>query len=133
MSVMTVPISRLVLSKANVRKTERTAGLEELIASIAAHGVRQNLNVRPITGGRYEVVAGGRRLLALKQLVKDGRLSADAPVACLVLDDGDDPAEISLVENAVRRSMHPDDQCAAFQALSDQQQLSIEDIAARFG
>ena len=133
MSAIAVPVSRLVLSKSNVRKTERNARLDELVASIAAHGVRQNLNVRAITGGRYEVVAGARRLLALKQLVTDRRLDAEAPVPCLVLRDDDDPAEISLVENAVRRTMHPDDQCAAFQGLIEQQQLSADDIAARFG
>ena len=80
MILVTVPLNRLVHARANVRKTEREAGLDELAASITAHGLRQNLNVRPIPGGRYEVVAGGRRLLALKRLARTGALPSDAPV-----------------------------------------------------
>lgn len=128
----TIPLNRLVQSKSNVRRTERATGLDELIASIAAHGLRQNLNVRPTTAGRYEVVAGGRRLMALKRLAKDGQLAGDVQVPCLVLDETDDATEISLAENAVRRPMHPDDQFEAFRALVDGG-TPVEDVAARFG
>jgi ParB family transcriptional regulator, chromosome partitioning protein len=129
----TIPLNLLVQSKANVRRTGRTDGIAELAASIAAHGLRQNLNVQPITGGRYEVVAGARRLRALKLLAKEGRLAKDAPVSCLVLDASDDPAEISLAENSLRLAMHPDDQCDAFRALIEDKGMGVEDVAARFG
>lgn len=131
-TIQTIPFNQLVQSKANVRRTGRTVALAELVASIAAHGLRQNLNVRPITGGRYEVAAGGRRLRALRLLAKEGRLASDAPIPCMVLAEGDDPSEISLVENAQREPMHPDDQCDAFRRLIDHG-AGIEDVAARFG
>lgn len=102
------------------------------MASIAAHGLRQNLNVRPTSGGRFEVVAGGRRLEALKRLAKDGVLGADAEIPCLLVADDANAAEISLAENAMREAMHPDDECSAFLALVDTG-ISIEDVAARFG
>ena len=102
--------------------------------SIAAHGLRQNLNVLPRADGRrFEVVAGSRRLRAMQQLVKTGRLPKDAPVPCLVLGEDDDPAEISLAENAMRSAMHPDDQFEAFRALIEDKGSSVEDVAARFG
>jgi ParB family chromosome partitioning protein len=94
--------------------------------------LRQNLNVRSITGGRFEVVAGGRRLLALKQLARAGTLPSDHPVPCLVLALDDNPAEVSLAENAIREAMHPDDQCTAFERLV-QAGSSVEVVAARFG
>ena len=131
-TIQTIPLNQLVQSKANVRRTGRTVALAELVASIAAHGLRQNLNVRPITGGRYEVAAGGRRLRALRLLAKEGRLASDAPIPCMVLAEGDDASEISLVENAQREPMHPDDQCEAFRRLIDNG-AGIEDVAARFG
>jgi ParB family chromosome partitioning protein len=130
----TIPLHQLVHSAANVRLTGRAEGIGELAASIEAHGLRQNLNVLPREGGsRFEVVAGARRLRALRQLVKAGKLAKDAPIPCLVLGEGDDPAEISLAENAVRRAMHPDDQCEAFRALIEQKAASVEEVAARFG
>jgi len=128
----TIPLNQLVHSKANVRRSGRKTGLAELTASIAAHGLRQNLNVKPTTGGRYEVVAGARRLHALRLLAKEGRLATDEPIPCMLLAEGDDPTEISLVENAQREPMHPDDQCEAFRSLIDNG-AGIEDVAARFG
>jgi ParB family chromosome partitioning protein len=130
----TIPLNQLVLSKANVRRTGVSEGIGELAASIAAHGLRQNLNVQPSEDGRrFEVVAGGRRLRAMKMLAKSGKLAKDAPVSCLVLQDGEDAGEISLVENAMRTSMHPDDQFEAFRAMIEDRGASVEDTAARFG
>jgi len=128
-----LPLNRLVPSRANVRRTGAKDGLDELAASIAAHGLRQNLNVRAVEGSdRFEVVAGGRRLAALKRLAKEGLLPKDAPIPCAVLGPDDDASEISLTENVTRLAMHPDDQFEAFRQLADKG-LPTEDIAARFG
>ncbi|WP_333630748.1 ParB/RepB/Spo0J family partition protein [Agrobacterium cavarae] len=132
MTIQTIALNKLVPSKDNVRKTGTTDGIAELAASIAAHGLQQNLNVKPTGNDRYEVVAGGRRLRALKQLAKEGLLAKNAGIPCRVIDDGENAAEISLVENALRLAMHPDDQFEAFQQLVDGG-LGIEDVAARFG
>ena len=130
----TIPLNLLIPSKANVRRTGRAEGIGELAASIEAHGLRQNLNVQPSPDGeRFEVVAGGRRLRAMKLLAKAGKLAEDAPVNCLVLGEGEDPNEISLVENTLRTAMHPDDQFEAFRALIEGKGASVEEVAARFG
>ncbi len=131
-AIVTLPVRLLVNSKSNVRRTARDRGIERLAASIAAHGLRQNLNVRPTTGNRYEVVAGGRRLEALKRLIKEGQISRDTEVPCLVLSPDDNATELSLVENAMRLEMHPDDQARAFASLVEDG-FTVEDIAARFG
>ena len=133
-TTQTIALNQLVHSKANVRQTGRTDGIGELASSIAAHGLRQNLNVLPRADGRrFEVVAGSRRLRAMQQLVKTGQLPKDAPIPCLVLNEDDDAAEISLAENAMRSAMHPDDQFEAFRALIEDKGSSVEDVAARFG
>jgi ParB family chromosome partitioning protein len=66
MTIKSIPLSQLVPSPSNVRKTDAATGISELAASIEAHGLLQNLQVRKIASGKFEVVAGGRRHLALK-------------------------------------------------------------------
>ncbi|MBN8925287.1 MAG: hypothetical protein BGO51_10210 [Rhodospirillales bacterium 69-11] len=134
-----ISLSKLTPSPANVRRTGAGAGLEALAASIQAHGLLQSLVVRPKLDkegqatGRYEVVAGARRLAALKLLAKQKRVTKSVAIPCRVLDaEGVDGAEASLAENVVRQDMHPADQFEAFAGLHEGG-MGIEDIAARFG
>ena len=131
MNIHMIPLNELVPSPANVRKTGVNIGIEELAASIAAHGLLQNLQVRDSAKGKFEVVAGGRRFAALKFLVKKRKLAKDAEIPCHVLD-AEDAGEISLAENALQLPMHPADQFTAFYALTESGK-GIEEIAARFG
>ena len=131
MNIHMIPLNTLVPSPANVRKTGAKIGIDELAASIAAHGLLQNLQVRPAEDGRYQVVAGARRLAALKLLAKRKELAKDVAVGCNVLDAADD-VEISLAENEGRVAMHPADQFEAFKDLIDRGR-SVEEVAARFG
>jgi ParB family chromosome partitioning protein len=121
----------------NVRRTGAGEGLDELAASIAAHGLLHNLNVRREVGprgaptGRYFVVAGGRRLAALRRLAEAGRIGRTARIPCRVVEDAD-ATEASLAENVVRVAMHPADQFEAFARLHADGQ-DAERIARRFG
>lgn len=128
---MLVPLSRLRASRRNVRKTSGQS-IEALAASIARVGLLQNLTVTAAADGEhYDVVAGGRRLAALKLLVKTKRLDADWPVPCLLVE-ASDARTASLTENVQREAMHPADQFEAFAALVKEGR-PIEDIAADFG
>ncbi len=61
----TIPLNKLTIWAENVRKTGASDAIDELAASIAAHGLLQSLVVRKSARGKFAVVAGGRRLLAL--------------------------------------------------------------------
>ncbi|WP_213382343.1 ParB/RepB/Spo0J family partition protein, partial [Enterobacter cloacae] len=127
-----VPLSRLVLRPTgrNVRKTPRMS-IPELAASIQRVGLLQNLIViASADGAHYEVVAGGRRLAALKLLAKKHRISKEWEVPCLLVADGT-ARTASLTENVQREAMHPADQFEAFAALVAEGR-PIEDIAADF-
>ena len=131
-NLILVPLSRLVSRPTgrNVRKTPRMSILE-LAASIQRVGLLQNLIVTATADGeRYEVVAGGRRLAALKLLAKKHRISKEWEVPCLLVADGT-ARTASLTENVQREAMHPADQFEAFAALVAEGR-SIEDIAADF-
>ena len=134
-----ISLAKLTPSPANVRRTGAGVGIEALAASIQAHGLLQSLVVRPKLDKegqateRYEVVAGARRLAALKLLAKCRRIAKGTAIPCRVLDgESVDGSEASLAENVVRVDMHPADQFEAFAGLHDGG-MGIEDIAARFG
>ncbi len=132
-NLILVPLSRLVLRPTgrNVRKTVPRMSIPELAASIQRVGLLQNLIViASADGEHYEVVAGGRRLAALKLLAKKHRIAKDWDVPCLQVADGT-ARTASLTENVQREAMHPADQFEAFAALVAEGR-PIEDIAADF-
>ena len=131
-NLILVLLSRLVLRPTgrNVRKTPRMS-IPELAASIQRVGLLQNLIViESADGEHYEVVAGGRRLAALKLLAKKHRISKEWEVPCLLVADGT-ARTASLTENVQREAMHPADQFEAFAALVAEGR-PIEDIAGDF-
>jgi len=132
MTMQIIPLTQLIPSPLNVRKTGAKDGVPALAASIAVHGLLQNLQVRPAPVGElFEVVAGGRRLAALQLLAKQKQIAPDYAVPCDRRDDAD-ATEISLAENELRLPMHPADQFDAFKKLADGGK-GLEEIAARFG
>ena len=68
-----IPLTKLSVASENVRRTDKKGGIEGLAESIAAEDLLQNLVVFQTEAGRYRVVAGGRRLAALKLLARAGR------------------------------------------------------------
>lgn len=130
--IIHVPLNRLAAWKGNARKTSIAEGIDELAASIAAHGLLQSLIVRNGKKTKYDIVAGQRRHIALLRLVAEGKLDKDHPVPCMVANEAVDASELSLAENIVRVAMHPADQFEAFSNLADKGQ-DISAIATRFG
>jgi ParB family chromosome partitioning protein len=127
-----IALNKLLPWAGNVRKTDADKGIDELAASIAAHGLLQSLVVRKDRRGKYAVVAGRRRLLALKSLAEAETIDADRPIPCTIIGGDTDATEISLAENVQREPMHPADEFGAFTALIESG-MPIADVAGRFG
>lgn len=133
MTTTTIPFNKLETSALNVRQVAARGGADkELVASIEAHGVLQNLIVHETKKGRYGVAAGGRRFKALAELVKAGKLPKTYPVPCRVAESEEQAIDWSLVENFARVDMHPADTVAAFDTLAKNGK-SEKDIASEFG
>ena len=133
-NIIHIHLERLSIAPENTRKAPVDKGAQgELIASIFSHGLLENLVVRADEDDQdmYFVVAGGRRLSALRELRRNGNIQESYPVPCLVIDNGDSH-EISLAENTIRVAMHPADQVEAFAKLADHGYTTSE-IATRFG
>jgi len=101
--------------------------LRGLADSIAARGVLQPLLVRSKPGGRYELIAGERRLRA-------ARLAGLEQVPAVVRSaDEHERLELALIENMARQDLNPVDAARACAALADELGLTKEEIALRVG
>ena len=129
--VQMLPLKALQPSPLNARRIDKKIAIDELAASIQAHGLLQGLSVVDVGSGRYQVSAGGRRLAALKLLLKRKAITSDFEVPCQIVP-ADLAEEASLAENVQRVAMHPLDEVEAFGRLAGEGQTE-DAIAARFG
>lgn len=102
-------------------------GLEELANSIRIHGILQPLSVCRKGGGRYELIAGERRLRAAK-------LCGLTEVPCLVMEvSREDSCLLSLIENLQRRDLDFWEEAKALEQLIQRYGLSQEEAATKIG
>jgi ParB/RepB/Spo0J family partition protein len=118
----TIPLAQLRESPFNPRTQYLDADMEELQASITAHGVVQPILVRPIDGKLYEIVAGHRRTRAAKA----AKLT-EIPATIREMSDAE-ARQIQLIENAQRVGLAPLDEAEAYTALLETG-MSIRDLA----
>ncbi len=101
--------------------------LNELAASIKAQGVMQPILVRPVDGGRYEIIAGERRWRA-------SQLAGLHEVPVLVRDIPDDSAlAMSLIENIQREDLNPLEEAMGIQRLIDEFGMTHQQAADSVG
>ena len=102
-------------------------GLYELAESIRVHGILQPLSVRRKGGGRYELIAGERRLRA-------AMICGLEQVPCLVLEvSRESSCLLSLIENLQRRDLDFWEEAKALERLTTVYGLSQEEAAAKVG
>ena len=126
------PLKQFIFSKRkNVRKKKPSAeGIKRLAANISAKGVMQNLIVIE-SKGKLEVIAGGRRLMALFLLLKKSVITEEYSVPARVITEAELSA--SLAENIQRENMHPVDEFEAFQRLILEEGMNEKEVANEFG
>jgi ParB family chromosome partitioning protein len=97
--------------------------IQELALSIKEHGVVQPIVVRPVAGGRYEIIAGERRWRAC-------RILGLKFIPAIIKDYGDlEASAVSLIENVQREDLNPLEEASAYRRLIDEFGLSQEEIA----
>ena len=116
MQTIEVELSAISVSDSNTRKdlaagTEDT-GIDDLANSIREQGLLSPITVRTIADGRYDLIAGQRRLLAFRKL-------GMTTIPAIVRDDlaDTDATIVSLVENVHRADMSPLDKARAYQSI----------------
>lgn len=101
--------------------------LESLKKSIQQHGILQPLIVTQTMGGKYELVAGERRLRAAKELNLK-----KVPVIVRTVKDLE-KLELSLIENIQREDLNPIEKANAYKQLIENFHLTQEEAAKRLG
>jgi ParB family chromosome partitioning protein len=101
--------------------------LEGLAGSLTEHGVLQPILVRPLPGGRYELVAGERRWRAAQMA------GLEVVPAIVERRDDDESLEAAIIENMVREDLNPVEEARAVAALVEELGMTREEIGRRVG
>ena len=115
---------------ANPNQPRRSFDEESLLSladSIRSRGVLQPVLVRPIVGGRYELIAGERRWRAA------GLAEFDTIPAVIRRHDDAGSLEMALIENMAREDLNPVEEARACAALVEELGLTREDVGLRVG
>ena len=119
---------RITAISANQDQPRSSLGdLEDLQSSINAHGVLEPLLVRPLEGGRYELVSGERRFHAAMAV-------GLAEVPCIELRVTDQQAlEIALIENLQRKDLTAFEEADGYRTLIAKYNYTHEQVAEAVG
>ncbi len=122
-----LPLDVIQRGKYQPRRDIDPVTLEELANSIRTQGVMQQIVVRSIGSGRYEIIAGERRWRASQQAGLDR-------IPAMVRDVSDEAAiAMALIENIQREDLSPIEEAVALQRLQQEFQLTQQQVADAVG
>jgi ParB family chromosome partitioning protein len=119
---------RITAITANQDQPRSSLGaLDDLQSSIDTHGVLEPLLVRPLEGGRYELVSGERRFHAAMAV-------GLSEVPCIELRVSDRQAlEIALIENLQRKDLTAFEEADGYRTLISKYDYTHEQVAQAVG
>lgn len=122
-----ISVDNIMPNRYQPRKNFNEAALQELADSIKEKGVIQPIIVTELGGGRYELVAGERRLRASK-------LAGMKDIPALIRNFTDNERlEIALIENIQREELNPIEEALAYKEIMEKLSVSQEEMARRVG
>lgn len=122
-----IPLELIERNPYQTRMVRDDAQLKELADSIRAHGVMQPIIVRAATGGKFQLIAGERRL-------KGSEKAEKRTIPALVKQVSDQQAlEMTIIENLQREDLNPMDQARAYERLAREFHMTQEQMAQRTG
>ncbi|MGI5936469.1 MAG: ParB/RepB/Spo0J family partition protein [Oscillospiraceae bacterium] len=125
-SVVYLPVDEISPNPAQPRRNFQMEGISELADSIRQYGIINPLSVR-LRGGRYELIAGERRLRAAK-------LAGLREVPCIIMDvNMEESSLLALVENLQRRDLDFIEEAEGISRLIRIYGMSQQEAARRLG
>ncbi|MGX7087904.1 ParB/RepB/Spo0J family partition protein [Gemelliphila palaticanis] len=122
-----VYIDKILPNKYQPRREFDEEKIKELADSIAQNGLLQSITVRDLKNGFYELIAGERRLKALKYLEKN---STKAIVKELT---DEQMATLALIENIQREELSPIEEAYAYKKLLEINKITQEELSKSLG
>ncbi|MEG2983938.1 MAG: nucleoid occlusion protein [Peptostreptococcaceae bacterium] len=124
--VMEIPIENIVPNPYQPRKVFSQAALEELSNSIKTYGILQPITVR-MKDGRYELIAGERRLRAAKLANLE-----TVPVIINNMSD-ESSAVLALLENLQREDLNFIEEAMGYENLIKEHSFTQQQLAEKLG
>ncbi|MDO4742684.1 MAG: ParB/RepB/Spo0J family partition protein [bacterium] len=126
-SVVELRVSEIEPNADQPRRFFDEESLAALSDSIKKHGVIQPLLVRPMSSGRYEIIAGERRWRA-------SRMAGIEKVPVVVRETEEkQAAQLALIENLQREDLNPIEEALGYKKLIDTYSLTQEQVAESVG
>jgi len=126
-SLQYFPLDMIQPGKYQPRVDMSEDSLDELADSIRAQGLVQPIVVRPISGGRYEIIAGERRWRA-------SQIVGLETIPTLVRDVSDRSAiAMALIENIQRENLNPMEEANALHRLREEFSMTHQQAAEAVG
>lgn len=123
----TLPVTALQPGKYQPRSRMDQEALNDLAASIKAQGVMQPILVRPLGGGKHEIIAGERRWRA-------ARIAGLSSVPVLVRNVPDQQAlAVALIENIQREDLNALEEAIGIERLIREFELTHQAVADAVG
>ena len=126
-TVQEIPVDDVRPNRYRMRQTLNNESMKELAESIRSYGVLQPIIVRSVVGGKYELIAGERRLSA-------SRFIGLEKIPAVVRDYTDaQMREVSLIENIQRQDLSVLEEAATYESLMKEYNYTQETLAAKIG
>ena len=122
-----VPTKLVLPNPEQPRRRFDADSISALAESLRSAGVIQPLIVRPLTDGRYEIIAGERRWRAATEAGLE-----TVPVILRDEDEGE-RMQTALIENVAREQLNPVDEARACATLVEDLGLTKEELGKRLG
>ncbi len=123
-----IPVGDIVPNPHQPRLHFDEEKLEELADSIKTHGVLQPLVVTKLESGKFELIAGERRLQASKRAGL-----ATVPVVLRGATGEEEKLELAIIENIQRHDLNPIEEAKAYLRLTDEFGLHQDEVAKKMG
>ena len=126
-NVQDVPVDSIDINPRQPRSRFDDQALTELATSIRDRGVLQPILLRVSSKGRFELIAGERRLRATK-------LAGLERIPALIKEANDSESlVIAIIENVLRADLTALEEARAYQALMEEFSLTQDEVAKRIG
>ncbi len=122
-----IPVEAIDPNPRQPRRCFNEDGIDDLATSMRELGVLQPLLVRGADNGRFQLIAGERRLRAAR------RAGLSVVPAMVVETDDRGSLERALVENLHRENLNPVEEAEGYRQLIDEAGLTHEALAERLG